>query len=1054
MNASTRFLKDDLGGRVCMQCSLVTDDDDDDTTTLFAYSFYTKRDSRLGDSVFLAAQTQDRRSVLVEFPSVPYRLFVTPENFGTIQQHCLSHAEFRFCVRVLDSSSLAQKEMIEVRFDSYDSYKRACDFLERNEIPMVIDGAHDTLHGLDAVFNLGIPGSCVTLSVKRDAVALVTDTYWRVNSPKGICVHGRPSRLPVSLVVAAIACPENGKVCMASADCEITYGIDQVKDFTERVKTLRPTVILVRDREVTLKRVRDYAPSLFSFLFSLSPRCVPTPPNPPRSFVPGLGVFVFDVDVMDVMDCVDETSTPRQWLDVFQSRGCLENIWNEAVAKQTDMHRRVAYHAFTAAMVLRYAKTGTVCEVLPGPRPSCSGGLIISPNCEYVSKEPMAVFDFTSMYPSIACGINAGKDTYVPEGGQWNLGEFGGFTTHRPGCLAVALSECLQERLRILGDPSMETRARYLKQTINAMVGMSANKNNPYSDPRVTGGITATGRRLLQACHRTVIGSTLAGYTDSLFVKLPRPPQSADPLNQWISRSQVSELEVRFKDVIKSEMQKMAPSIESPKDPFVRFHCQHIAVVGLFTGVSHAYSVGILNLGADRTTVDVQLKGSFKFAKMECVRSFNDAIACIAIFGQFVLIQQGVLCLGDVRRVKASLPVRIMTSKGWKTAVKVIVSDGSNDLLKTVIKYADKTESCHLFLPQANAEGLVEVTHMFLSNDDTSFNDRRRLSIVEMTKTFFEQLRSGLLPLSSYVVDKDDNVMVKLKDRPSTTKPLHETARNGLSLDLEQYRQRWIRACIDDLKCSICNGSFTDASECRYLSSDDDADGRIVHHPCGGGAVTSLEDVSSSVLTRLTKMALSAILVAGTNNASEAVTRLIDMHNFVADPVEEKLLTRPYDEVLSQLKQSVSDGKSSNEYICPPHAFVCIPDENHSWFYLPSVPTSKVVLDLVYEVTRLIARHGERRGFCDIVELAITYPAHRLRVAPPPILAMDYSAPVRSWQLIMQELTESKQDPHFVTDTSSRCQFCDTAFNLEIGTCNHLVCVCVPGIGRFVEYVG
>ena len=356
-------------------------------------------------------------------------------------------------------------------------------------------------HGLDAVFNLGIPGPCVTLRVKRDAVTLVTDSYWRVNSSKGICVHDRPSRLPVSLVVAAIACPENGKVCMASADGEITYGIDQVKDFAERVKTLRPTLILVHDREVTLKRVHDYALSLFSFLFSLSPRCLPTPPNPPRSFVPGLGVFLFDVDVVD---CVDEKSTPRQWLDVFQSRGCLENIWNEAMAKQTDMHRRVAYHAFTAAMVLRYAKIGTVCEVLPGTRPSCIGGLIIPPN--YVSKEPVAVFDFTSMYPSIACGINAGKDTYVPKGGQWNLGEFGGFTTHGPGCLAVALNERLQERLCILGDPSMETRARYLKQTINAMVGMSANKNNPYSDPRVTGCITATGRRLLQTCHRVVFG--------------------------------------------------------------------------------------------------------------------------------------------------------------------------------------------------------------------------------------------------------------------------------------------------------------------------------------------------------------------------------------------------------------------------------------------------------------------------------------------------------------------------------------------------------------------
>ena len=164
-----------------------------------------------------------------------------------------------------------------------------------------------------------------------------------------------------------------------------------------------------------------------------------------------------------------------------------------------------AYEAFTAAMTLRYALTRTVCNLSAEARTHYTGGLTIPPRPSLQLEGPVAVFDSVSVYPSTACIINAAKDTYVAEGGHWDLGEgLGGFSTVRPGSLAAELRERLEERLRFLDDPAMQTRATFLKQIINTMVGMSRHKTNPYSDTRVTGCITATGRRLLEACHRSV----------------------------------------------------------------------------------------------------------------------------------------------------------------------------------------------------------------------------------------------------------------------------------------------------------------------------------------------------------------------------------------------------------------------------------------------------------------------------------------------------------------------------------------------------------------------
>ena len=198
------------------------------------------------------------------------------------------------------------------------------------------------------------------------------------------------------------------------------------------------------------------------------------------------------------------------------------------------------------------------------------------------------------MYPSIACVINAGKDTFVSKGGHWHFGEFGGFSTLRRGCLADVLRRLLDERLRIIDDPAMKRRAAFLKKSMNAMVGMVGNKNNPYSDTRVSGCITAVGRHLLQACHRPVSDDTLAGYTDSLFMQLPCVPTNAAPLQTWMSKSVVEEHEARFQSVVRGVLRSMTPANENGIESLVQFQCKDIGIAGLFTGAAHAYAAGYL----------------------------------------------------------------------------------------------------------------------------------------------------------------------------------------------------------------------------------------------------------------------------------------------------------------------------------------------------------------------------------------------------------------------------------------------------------------------------
>lgn len=173
MNASIITLNDDQGGRVCRQCGT---QDDGYVTTLLAYSAYTSRDVVRGDTLFLAAQTLNGEFVTVEFPRVPYRLFLSPDTVGLIcvdELHgenlklaITRHAELRACTRRVDTLSGQYRDVVEVRFRARALYADVYQILKAK----------------------GIPGFQLDQS------------RWRVNSPADVCVHevspSRPFNLP------------------------------------------------------------------------------------------------------------------------------------------------------------------------------------------------------------------------------------------------------------------------------------------------------------------------------------------------------------------------------------------------------------------------------------------------------------------------------------------------------------------------------------------------------------------------------------------------------------------------------------------------------------------------------------------------------------------------------------------------------------------------------------------------------------------------------------------------------------------------------------------
>lgn len=1049
MNASIITPNDDQGGRVCRQCCT---QEDGYVTTLFAYSAYTKRDAVRGDTLFLAAQTLNGEFVTVEFARVPYRLFLNPDAVGAIcvdglhgenlQLAITRHAELRACTRRVDSLSGEHRAVVEVRFHARALYIEVYQILKDKSIPVFIDGPHDALQGLDALLNLGIPGAAVTVRLRPTAGFQVSQSRWRIDSPADVCVHEVSPSHPSNLAEVAIGLGPDKSICVGDRNQVAWFGEAEAKIFERHLTKMRPRVIVVRDKEKTMRRLQEYTGSFFTNLLSVSPLCPPKLPSHDMPLVHGLGVLIFDVATLPGTTL---QACPCQWLDAYRSHKCMEDRWMQASTSHTNTNcLPTPYETFTATMVLHYASNGMVCEMTDSAHAPYEGGHLISPRPKYLLLKPVAVFDFKSHYPSIARAINAGKDTYVARDGQWDLGTFGGFVTKRQGSLAVALKEQLEERMQIVDNPAMQKRANILKQKINKMVGMCGHRSHPYADTRVVGCITATGRRLLQACHRHVSDITLAGYTDSLFLELPTPAFSSDgcdPLTSWLSTPTIKDYESRFKIIIGTEMQSMTSSPLIREETLIRFQCQQIAVATLFTAAAHAHAVGYLTFDAHdgNPRVDIQIKGVLKSPVMECVRLFNDALVSISIAGAFLIGGQEEFWLGDIRDLERTLPTQILTSTGWKTAVRIESSLGQNGVLHAIIHFQNGFGSHHWFLPRANGEGLVEVTHVTSPVDASACLTRRRESCLLMTEFFCSRLCRSRLPLDAYGIDRANRVLVKPSRGKSKQVPLSEAARNGLPIDLIEYHRRWMRACIDTLICSSCQCPLKNSSESCFVGKDTEGNG-LFHKSCNPQG-RPLDQVHPSILSSYVRTALSTILVSGSENAAEAVSCLIGLRDKLKGmPVKEDPPSRPYSRVIADLKKEVVELKPSKEYLGPGSAFACIPHTKGTWLCIESEKISTSVLRLLYEAMRVHVLHGRYDNDTAVLEAVSEYPAERLRFAPPPILKAEGQAPTQAWQEVMNDLAKTPEKPVLTKVAPFKCQVCETVFRLGIGYCGHIAC--------------
>ena len=1049
INASIITLNDDQGGRVCRQCGT---QDDGYVMTLLTYSAYTSRDVVRGDTLFLAAQTLNGEFVTVEFPRVPYRLFLNPDTVGPIcvdelygknlQLAITRHAELRACTRRVDSASGEYRNLVEVRFRARALYIEVYQILKDKGIPVFIDGAHDALQGLDALLNLGIPGATVTIRLRPSAGFQISQSRWCINSPADVCVHEVSTSRPINLTEVAIALGPDKSICVGDRNRVAWFGEAEAKIFERHLAKIRPRVIVVRNKEKTMRRLQEYSGSFFTNLFSVSPLCPPKLPSHNMPLVHGLGVLVFDVATLPGAILQQR---PCQWLDAYHSQKCMEDRWMQASTSYTNTNcPPTPYETFTATMVLQYAANDMVCETKDSAHAPYEGGHSVSPRPSYLLLKPVAVFDFKSHYPSIARAINAGKDTYVAQNGQWDLGRFGGFVTKRQGGLAVALKEQLEERMRIVDNPVMQKRANILKQKINKMVGMCGHRSHPYADTRVAGCITATGRRLLQACHRHVSDIALAGYTDSLFLELPNPAFSSDgsdALTSWLSIPTIKDYESRFRIVIGTEMRSMTSLLLNQEETLVRFQCQQIAVATLFTAAAHAHAMGYLtfDIHDGNPRVDIQIKGVLKSPAMECVRLFNDAVVSISIAGAFLIGGQEEFWLGDIRDLERTLPNQIMTSTGWKTAVRIESSVGQNGLLHAIIHFTDASESRHCFIPRANGEGLVEVTHVTSPVDASACLTRRRESCLLMTEFFCSRLCRLRLSIDAYGIARTNRVLVKSIHGKGKLVSLLEAARNGLPIDLIEYHRRWMRACIDNLICPCCQSPLKNSSESCFVDKASEGNG-LFHKSCNPGG-QPLDKFPSSILSGYIRTAISTVLVSGYDNAAEAVSCLIALRDKLKGmPVKEDPPSRPYSQVIADMKKKVVEFKPTKEYLGPGSAFACIPNTKGTWLCIESDKISTDVLRLLYEAMRVHVIHGRYDNDTAVLEAVSEYPADRLRFAPPPILRAEGQAPIQAWQEVIDDLAKTPEKPVLTRAAPFKCQVCETAFHLGIGHCGHIAC--------------
>lgn len=1046
---------DDRGGRVCLQCDTP---EEDYVATVFPYSVYTRTDVVEGDSLFIAAQTLNGEFVTVEFSRVPHRLFLHPENLRAIcidelhgknlQVAITRHAQLRRCTRRVDSLSGEHRDLVEVRFHSRALYTDVYAGLRAENIPVFIDGAHDALSGLDALLNLGIPGVAVIMRLKPSAGFDVHRSRWYIDIATSVCVHEVSTRVPSNLSEVAIGLGPDKSICVGYQNREAWFGKEEANIFKRQLAKIRPRVIVVRDKEKTVRQLHDYAGCFFTDLFSVTSLCPPMLSSKNHSLFHGLGVLIFDLATIPGTTLQVH---PCQWLDVYRSHKCMEDRWMQVLASHTNTNRLpTPYETFTATMVLHYALNDMVCEMTESAHKSYDGGYLIPPRAAYLLLNPVAVFDFKSHYPSIAKLINAGKDTYVARDGQWDIGAFGGFVANRQGSLAIALKRQLEERMHIVDDPAMQKRSNFLKRNINSMVGMCGHRSHPYADTRVAGCITATGRRLLQACHRHVSDITLAGYTDSLFLELPTPVLSSNgcvPLKSWLSTPIVKEYESRFKTVIKEEMQSMASSPPSLGESLIRFECQQVTVAALFTAMAYAYAAGYLtfDMNDGNPRADIQVKGTLKSTVVECVRLFNDALVSISIAGSFLMGGQEECRLGGIRDVEETLPTQIMTSTGWETAVRVKSYSEKNGVLHATIHFENGSKTRHSFIPRTNGDGLVEVTHITSAIDASDCLTRRRKSCVLMTELFCRRLCRSQLPLDAYGIDRTGRVLVKLSHQKRNQVPLSEAARNGIPLDLIEYHRQWMRACIDPLNCSSCGNPLKTSTESCFFGKGTERGG-LFHKACSPEG-QPLDQVSSSVLSGCIRTALSAILVGGSGNASEAVSCLIGLRDRLQGmSVKEDPPPRPYDQVVTDLKNEVGELKQTKEYLGPASAFACIPDTKGTWLCMKSEKISTRGLRLLFEAMRVRVRHGRYVDDRPVLEAVSEYPAERLRFAPPPILRAEGQAPIQAWQEVMDSLAKTPEKPALTKVTPFKCQMCETVFHLGIGYCGHIACaICSRG---------
>ena len=252
--------------------------------SLFTYSSYTKRDSHKGDALFLAAHTLNGELVTVEFSRVPYHLFLGHEatkavcldglHGKSLQLTIERHAKRFACTRRLDSSGEIT-ELVELRFYSWIRYTEVLQLLKGKNIPIFIDGSHDALQGLDALLNLGIPGTPAAICLKPTAGILVGTSRWCITSPRHVYVHDIIPPVPSNLTEVAIGVGPDGNICVGYRDQVAWFGDKDARIFEKQMTKIRPTVIVVRDREATMRRLHAYAQSFFPNLFSLTPLCPP-----------------------------------------------------------------------------------------------------------------------------------------------------------------------------------------------------------------------------------------------------------------------------------------------------------------------------------------------------------------------------------------------------------------------------------------------------------------------------------------------------------------------------------------------------------------------------------------------------------------------------------------------------------------------------------------------------------------------------------------------------------------------------------------------------------